>query len=96
MMVAVLIAFIIQEKKYKCTFGDAYRDPRVKFPYGSPKSLHKSRLAIDLNIFKENKLLVQGCDEYEEIGAYWEGIGGTWGGRFSDSNHFSLEHEGKK
>ncbi len=78
---------------YQVTFGDAYRDPRC--PYGHPTSLHKQRLAIDLNVFREGIYLTRG-DQYADLGAYWEGIGGTWGGRFNDGNHFSFEHNGTK
>jgi hypothetical protein len=80
---------------YQVTLGDAYRDPRAIFPYSHGKSLHKIRLAIDLNIFKNNKLLTSGHD-FLDLGEYWEKIGGTWGGRFEDGNHFSIEHEGMK
>lgn len=78
---------------YRVTLGDAYRDPRC--PYGSPNSLHRQRLAIDLNIFKDNVYLTDGM-QYEDLGKYWESIGGTWGGRFNDGNHFSFEHDGFK
>jgi hypothetical protein len=27
---------------------------------------------------------------------FWESIGGSWGGRFNDGNHYSLEHRGMK
>lgn len=30
------------------------------------------------------------------IGEYWESIGGAWGGRFNDGNHYSLGHGGRK
>jgi hypothetical protein len=84
---------------YEVTLGDAYRDPRC--PYGSPKSAHKKRLAIDLNLFMHGKYLTYTA-AYEPLGVYWEMIGGTWGGRFKDSSgrpkpdgcHFSLEHNG--
>jgi len=36
---------------YEVTLGDAYRDERC--PYGHQRSLHKKRLAIDLNLFKD-------------------------------------------
>ena len=86
---------------YEITFGDAYRDPRA--PYGHPKSLHRLRLAIDLNLFKDGKYLTT-TEDYKILGEKWEECGGTWGGRFgekdgsggSDGNHFSLEHEGVK
>ena len=82
---------------YSLTFGDAYRDARVT--YGHVNSLHRKRLAVDLNLFK----LIDGDWEYmttteahTPLGIYWESIGGTWGGRFDDGNHYSLEHEGMK
>jgi len=53
-MVARLIRHAYNEG-YELTFGDAYRDPRC--PYGSEVSLHKKRLAVDLNLFKDGKYL---------------------------------------
>lgn len=86
---------------YEVTLGDAYRDPRVfgnvgeKAGYGNPSSLHKSRLAIDLNLFKDKKYL-HDDDGYKALGEWWESQGGTWGGRFKDPNHFSMEHQGRR
>ena len=91
-MVADLIVFAY-DNGYELTFGDAYRDSRVT--YGHPESLHRSRLAIDLNLFKDQVYLTS-TDDHRELGEYWESIGGTWGGRFSDGNHYSLEHNGMK
>lgn len=51
------------EMGYEVTFGDTFRDPRVfgqigeKKGYGHPKSAHKQRMAIDLNIFKDGVFL---------------------------------------
>lgn len=89
-MVAELIGFAT-EHGYELTFGDAYRDPRC--PYGHKKSLHKQRLAIDLNLFRDGKWLTS-TEDHRELGEFWESIGGSWGGRFEDGNHYSLEHEG--
>lgn len=80
---------------YEVTVGDAYRDPRLfgsfgeKKGYGESKSFHKLRLAIDLNLFKDGVFL-QSTKDHEELGKYWESLGGTWGGRFQDGNHYSL------
>ena len=100
-MVATLIARAF-ELAYEVTLGDVYRDPRAhgevgesKVRYGHPKSCHKIRLAIDLNLFREGVYL-QGEKGYKELGEWWELQGGTWGGRFKDFNHFSLSHEGMK
>lgn len=89
-MIADLIIWAY-DHGYELTFGDAYRDPRVH--YGHPKSLHRSRLAIDLNVFRDGVYLQIG-EQYPDLGEYWESIGGSWGGRFQDGNHFSLEHGG--
>lgn len=99
-MVAQLIEKAF-ELGYEVTLGDAFRDPRlhgaigVKKGYGHPKSCHKLRLAIDLNLFKNGQFLVT-TEDHRQLGEWWESIGGTWGGRFNDANHYSLEHEGMK
>jgi hypothetical protein len=77
---------------YEYTFGDAYRDPRC--PYGSEVSLHRDRLAFDLNLFRNGRYL-SSTKAHEPLGLYWESIGGAWGGRFEDGNHYSLEHQGR-
>lgn len=86
---------------YQLTVGDAYRDPRVfgmvgvTKGYGRARSLHKQRLAMDLNLFVDGEYMAD-SDSYRPLGEYWESIGGSWGGRFNDGNHFSLEHEGRR
>jgi hypothetical protein len=67
----------------------------AKKSYSSANSLHKDRLAIDLNLFK-NQDYLKSTEDYLPLGEYWESIGGAWGGRFNDGNHFSLEHNGRK
>ena len=89
-MIALLILHA-EHLGYTLTVGDAFRDPRV--PYGHPNSLHKRRLAMDLNLFKDGVYLTKDKD-HEPLGLYWESIGGSWGGRFNDGNHYSLKHEG--
>lgn len=77
---------------YEITLGDAYRDPRC--PYGSDKSMHRQRLAIDLNLFKDGKFLDDGTG-HDELHELWE----SWGGATRiphDLNHYSLEHEGRR
>ena len=100
LMVANLIHWAY-ENGYELTFGDAYRDPRVFGPvgeslgYGRSRSNHKTRLAIDLNLFRDGKYLTA-TEDHRPLGEYWESIGGEWGGRFNDGNHYSLEHEGRR
>lgn len=91
----------LHELGYEATLGDAYRDPRLhgaigeKLGYGHAKSCHKLRLALDINLWKDNVYLTK-TEDYEPIGLIWESMGGTWGGRFADGNHFSLAHEGMR
>lgn len=99
-MVSRLIARI-QSEGYECTLGDAYRDPRshgpqgIGGPYGRRFSAHKLRLAIDLNLFRDGVYL-DTTHSHRIFGEWWELQGGTWGGRWNDGNHYSLEHEGIK
>jgi len=98
-MTADLIKFLT-EKGYGITFGEAWRTPEqaeinAKKGIGIKNSLHIDRLAIDLNLFADDVWL-KNTDSYKTAGEYWESIGGTWGGRFGDGNHFSLEHNGRK
>ena len=99
-MIGLLIEYAYQQG-YELTFGDAYRDPRVhgdvgvKKSYSSANSVHKSRLAVDFNLFK-NGVYLTSTEDHRELGEFWESIGGTWGGRFNDGNHYSLEHQGRK
>jgi hypothetical protein len=84
---------------YEVTLGDAYRDPRVHGDFGEKKSYsaaysnHKRRLAIDLNLFRDGKFL-QMTEDHRPLGEFWESIGGYWGGRHGDGNHYSIEFEG--
>ena len=101
-MVARLVIFA-ESQGYELTYGDAYRDPRAfgkigeKGPYGRKSSCHKLRLAVDFNVFIAGTWQKKGTEPcWERLGEYWESMGGSWGGRFDDANHFSLEHEGIK
>ena len=84
------------ELGYEVTLGDAYRDPRVhgkvgeQKSYSHPNSFHKVRLAIDINLFTKDGEYLTGTEGHDKLGEYWESIGGTWGGRFRDPNHYSL------
>ena len=99
-MIAELILWAY-DKGYEITLGDAYRDPRLhgalgeKVGYGSRNSCHKLRLAMDLNLFVNGKYVTDG-EAHKSLGEKWESMGGSWGGRFQDANHYSLEHDGFK
>ena len=99
LMVSALIDFAYTNG-YELTFGETYRTPEqaalnAKTGKGIAKSLHIQRLAIDLNLFKGGKFLTSSTSHLP-LGEYWESIGGTWGGRWNDGNHYSLEHQGIK
>lgn len=99
-MIADLIEFAYNNG-YELTFGDAYRDPRrhgkhgVKRGYSAAYSNHKLRLAVDFNLFKNGRYLTS-TEDHRPLGEFWESIGGSWGGRFNDGNHYSLEHQGRR
>jgi len=75
-----------------------------------PGSLHYIGLAQDYNLFikdADGELEWRKDPEsHRPLGEFWESIGGTWGGRFSesspgagdgvDSNHYSLTFRGIK
>lgn len=83
--------------------GDLFRDPRLhgahgtKKGYGHKNSCHKLKLAIDLNLMKDGKL-VTSTKGHQKLGEWWEKQHELcrWGGRFNDGNHYSLTHWGSK
>ena len=87
-MVPRLIDFAY-DNGYKVTLGDAYRSDAVK--YGHANSLHRKRLAIDLNLFREGEYLTS-TDAHAPLGAYWCNLhpANRWGGMDGkDGNHYS-------
>jgi hypothetical protein len=82
-MISLLILFAY-EKGYELTFGDAWA--RTGHCKGS---FHYKRLAADFNLFKDGKYLTS-TKAHEPLGLFWESIGGSWGGRWQDGNHYSL------
>lgn len=91
------------ELGFEVTLGDAFRDSRAygevgePGPYGEPYSCHKSRLALDLNLFKGGVFVTE-TEGHRELGEWWEQQDDLccWGGRFNDGNHYSLTHQGRK
>ena len=73
-----------------------FYNKKSKLTYGK----HNDRLAIDLLIHKNDKMLAD--EEYRPVGEKWESMGGSWGGRFGvkkdeyvtkigwDAGHFEL------
>lgn len=101
LMIAQLIQFAY-EHGYELTFGEAYRTEQqarwnAEQGIGIVNSLHRSRLAVDFNLFKDGRYLTR-TEDHRPLGEFWESIGGSWGGRFRnrDGGHYSLEHGGRK
>jgi macrodomain Ter protein organizer (MatP/YcbG family) len=83
---------------YKLTGGELYRTAEQQAIYVQRKmsyareSQHQKKLAIDLNVFKFEKLTYEKAD-IKPLGDYWESLNkaNRWGGNFSkldDASHF--------
>ena len=78
---------------YELTYGDCYRDQRCR--YGHPRSLHKSRRAVDLNVFKDGKYLQgkRAKEAHSKLHDFWDFLGGN--PRIQDDlNHYSYSEGG--
>ena len=105
LMLSGAVLLKLDELGLEATFGDAYRDPRAfgalgqskDGVYGAKYSCHKSRLALDLNLFRGGVYLDR-TDDHQALGAWWEQQHelNCWGGRFNDGNHYSMTHDGMK
>lgn len=96
-MLAILIQFA-ELNGHQITLGECYRPPETAKLYqeqgrGIANSLHTLRLACDINLYKDGRYQTN-TEAYRPLGEFWESIGGSWGGGFSDGSHFSLEHNG--
>ena len=86
------------EKGYELTLGEGHVDVRRQERLHMPGTLHRLRLAQDLNLFVNGRWIADGDHPvWEELGKFWESLHplARWGGRFGDANHFSFEHGGK-
>lgn len=84
---------------YGVTFGDAYRDPRVfgevgkSKGYGHASSAHKSRLALDLNLFIDGEYVGNDTAHHGKLHDFWDMLGGA--PRIADDlNHYSFSEGG--
>lgn len=101
--VALLIQYAYA-RGFELTFAEAYRTPEqaavnASNGTGTLTSLHISRLAIDLNLFRDGAYLT-GTADHRPLGNFWKSLDPLccWGGDFSkpDGNHYSMLHEGRK
>ena len=83
------------ELGFEVTIGHAMRCQNC--PTGRKTSLHKSKLAIDLNLFKDGDYLTT-TEDHRELGEWWEKqhLLCSWGGNFQDGNHYSITHQGRR
>lgn len=99
---ARLISFA-ESRGYELTVGEAWRsraaaEANAKKGIGIKNSLHRQRLAIDLNLFKDGVYLRK-SEDHRQLGEYWKALDPLcrWGGDFKrrDGNHYSLTHGGR-
>lgn len=96
---AALLIQKADELGYEVTLGDAFRDSRVhgdfgiKKAYGRASSVHKLRMAIDLNLFIDGEYITDDRG-HKELGKWWKktfkDCDAVWGGDFGDPNHYSF------
>lgn len=103
---AAKLLFKAKEMGFEVTMGETWRPDftakeYAKLGIGSTNSLHKDRLAIDLNLFDKNGKWLTKTEDYKALGEWWKAQSGegylcTWGGDFGDGNHFAISHGGRK
>jgi len=84
------------ELGFEVTFGETWRSEAEAKRRGFEESLHRDRLAIDLNLFRGGEYL-RDSEDYRPLGDFWKGLHPLcrWGGDFNDGNHFSITHAGR-
>lgn len=90
------------ELGYGVTLGETWRTPEqaqwnADHHIGVSHSLHMERLAVDINLFKDGKLLTE-PEAYVALGDWWKTLGPNYrfGGDFElkDYVHYSLSPDG--
>lgn len=89
---AFALAILLTRAKlmgYEITIGDVWAVPCpiCKYYGHKPNSKHRLKLAADLNLFS-NGVYLDKTEDHRPLGEFWEKIGGKWGGRFDDGNHY--------
>ena len=88
---------------YELSLGEVYRPPETAALYakqgiGIANSLHCSRLAVDLNVWKDGTYSLD-IVPYRALGMFWLSLDPlcAWGGQFThpDPNHYSIRYEGR-
>lgn len=81
------------ELGYYVTIGHCTRCSDCKT--GHANSLHKKRLAIDLNLFAQDGTYLQSGEYHRELHEYWESLGGSPMIE-NDANHYSFSWKGMR
>lgn len=100
---AALLILKAPELGYTVTLGEGYRTLEqaqldAAAGTGIVASLHRQRLAIDLNFFRDGVYIADGA-RLLDIGTWWKTLSPAhrWGGDFKtrpDGNHFSITPDG--
>ena len=92
---------------YELSLGESWVDGRRAERFHMVHSLHRHRLAQDLNLFVRGQLKDTWCLEWEDLGRFWLTLhplcrwGGDWNSNGkkehgeSDYGHFSLTFGGR-
>lgn len=90
----------IPKMGFTVTLGEGYRTAEqaewdCQHHTGIANSLHRERLAQDLNFYKDGVWVKDGS-ELAAVGKWWKALGPMhrWGGDFKDGNHFSISPDG--
>jgi hypothetical protein len=64
---------------------------------GIKNSVHRNKLAQDLNLFKDG-IFLEKLTDYQPFGEFWKSLHplARWGGDFGDADHFSFTYQGIK
>lgn len=97
---SMMLALLLQEagrQGYYVITGEVQRTEEqaalnAKDGTGVAYSLHTICMAVDLALRSSDGVYLEETEDYRELGEYWESLGGNWGGRFRDGNHFSISY----
>ncbi len=92
---AAKLILMAYELGFEISLGHAFRSTQEAKRLGFEGSLHCSKLAIDLNLFRDGKYL-RTTEAHEPLGRWWkrQHPDCRWGGDFrkKDGNHYSIAY----
>lgn len=103
--IARLILFA-ESTGHHITMGEGWRSDEEALRLsilgkGEEKSLHRLRLAQDLNLFSKSGIWLTRTEDHRFLAEWWlqQHVLARWGGNFQhrkDGNHYSFTHEGRE